>query len=193
MELEGALATADSIIDNQRRSLEDNKLLVDDLILQKVQYELSGTASQSPLAGVVTMADAMRLAQERCHFLVFHDNSLRTALALEGPDPQTVLRDLVRLDNVARKWASNEITSTSFTAACRNAGLDYAAKVSETARQKYGEDYTVEWDGRTVRAEAHVRRGRGTNLYRIHIHLDDDTRQVLVAYIGRHLRGQRDH
>ena len=139
------------------------------------------------------MADAMRIARERCHFLVFHDQVIRSAPELEGPEPQTVLRDLVRLDNVARAWSSNEISRTSFTVACRNAGLDYAPKVSETARQKYEEDYLVEWNGRTIRAEAHVKRGKKANLYRIHIHLDDDTRQVLVAYIGRHLRGKRDH
>jgi hypothetical protein len=192
-ELEGALAAADSMIANQRRSLEENKLLVDDLVLQKVQYELSGVVGESSTAGVATMADAMRLARERCHFLVFHDRAIETALELEGPEPQTVLRDLVRLDNVARAWSSNEISRTSFTVACRNAGLDFASKISETARQKYEEHYLVEWNGRTVRAEAHVKRGKKANLYRIHVHLDDDTRRVLVAYIGRHLPGKRDH
>lgn len=192
-ELEAALVTAESLIDKQRRALEDNKLLVDDLVLQKVQYELSGFAAESSMTGVATMADAIRIARERCHFLVFHDQAIESALELEGPDPQTLLRDLVRLDNVARAWSSNEISRTSFTLACRHAGLDYASKVSETARRKYEEDYLVDWNGRTVRAEAHVKRGKKSNLYRIHVHLDDDTRQVLVAYIGRHLRGKRDH
>jgi hypothetical protein len=39
-----------------------------------------------------------------------------------------------------------------------------------------------------VRAEAHLRRGRKTHLVRIHLYFDDETQQVVVAYIGRHLR-----
>jgi hypothetical protein len=30
-------------------------------------------------------------------------------------------------------------------------------------------------------------------MYRVHVFFDDSLRQVVVAYVGRHLRGKRDH
>jgi hypothetical protein len=70
-------------------------------------------------------------------------------------------------------------------------GLDYASDVSDTARQEYGEDYAVRWQGRVVLARAHLRRGKGVHHYRIHLYLDRDQRRVVVGHIGRHLRGKR--
>jgi hypothetical protein len=67
-------------------------------------------------------------------------------------------------------------------------GLDYAPGISATARQKYVEDYVIEWRGRPVVAAAHLRRGKRSHLVRTHVYFDDETRQVVVAYIGRHLR-----
>ena len=83
---------------------------------------------------------------------------------------------------------AGEISDTSIVLACRQMGLDYAAKVSDTARQKFEADYVIEWRGRPVMAEAHIRRGRRAHLVRIHVYFDRETHQVVVAYIGRHLR-----
>ena len=44
------------------------------------------------------------------------------------------------------------------------------------------------WHGKPVIAAAHLRRGRKAHLVRIHVHFDDERQQVVVAYIGRHLR-----
>ena len=104
-----------------------------------------------------------------------------------------MLQDLARLNDVARAWMSGDLNRTSFQLACRNVGLDYAPTISDTARQKYEEDYLISLDGRTVRAEAHLRRGRKTHLFRIHIYLDEERQRVVVAYIGKHLRGKRDN
>jgi hypothetical protein len=35
---------------------------------------------------------------------------------------------------------------------------------------------------------AHIRNGKGASLYRVHVFFDHETQQVVVAYIGRHLR-----
>jgi hypothetical protein len=134
------------------------------------------------------MTEALRLARLHCPFLVFHDRAIESGEGLEGPEPVSVLQDLVRLNEVARAWMSGEITGTSIKLACRQMGLDFVPAISVTARQKYEEDYLIDWRGRTVRAEAHLRRGRKTHLVRIHLYFDDETQQVVVAYIGRHLR-----
>lgn len=186
-ELEAALSSADRLLKEQRDALEEKGVQLDELVLRNVALEIQ--AGNTP--GVVSIAsvnEAVRLAQSHCPFLTFHDRAIESASSLQGPDPVLVLQDLVRLNEVARAWMAGEISDNSIVLACRQMGLDYAAKVSDTARQKFEEDYLIQWRGKPVRAEAHIRRGRRTHLVRIHVYFDKETHQVVVAYIGRHLR-----
>jgi hypothetical protein len=128
-----------------------------------------------------------------CENLVFHEQALRSAEQIQGIDANRLLQDLVRLNIVAGDWQTGRITNSSLTISCRSFGLNYAAGIGEVAENKYGEDYSFTWRGRTEYAVAHVRNGRGVHLYRVHVFFDDDSHQVVVAYIGRHLRGKRDH
>lgn len=186
-ELQAALADADRIIADQRTRLERKDSQIDQLVLRNVNLEAQ--AGNVPQAiGVASMKEALRLARKHCPFLIFHDRAIESGEQLEGPDPGHVLADLVRLNEVARAWKSGEISGASIQVACRQMGLDYAPGISATARQKYVEDYVVEWKGRAVVAAAHLRRGRKSHLVRTHVYFDDDTGEVLVAYIGRHLR-----
>ena len=186
-ELEAALADADRLLSEQRTQLERKGGQLDELILRNVSLETqAGTTAQ--VRAVPSMTEALRLARLHCPFLVFHERALESGEGLEGPEPVSVLQDLVRLNEVARAWMSGEITGTSIKLACRQMGLDFVPAISVTARQKYEEDYLIDWRGHTVRAEAHLRRGRKAHLVRIHIYFDDETQQVVVAYIGRHLR-----
>ena len=100
----------------------------------------------------------------------------------------SILRDLWRLNGVASRWMAGEISGTSLKAVCAEAGLNFASGISEVARQKYEEDYLIDWHGEKVRAEAHIKRGKKAHLVRIHVYFDTERQQVVVAYIGRHLR-----
>lgn len=186
-EQQAALADADRIIAEQRSKLERKDSQLDELVLRTVSLEAqAGVVPQS--VAVASMKEALRLAQKHCPFLVFHERALESGSELEGPDPGRVLADLVRLNEVARAWMSGEISGSSIQLACRQMGLDFAPGISATARQKYVEDYVIEWRGRAVVAAAHLRRGRRNHLVRIHVWFDEETHQVVVAYIGRHLR-----
>lgn len=186
-DLEASLADADRIIAGQRAEIEKKSSTVDELILKNVSLETMRGKDASILA-VPSMKEALRLAREHCPFLVFHERAIESGESLEGPEPVSVLQDLVRLNEVARAWMSGEITGNSIKLACRQMGLDFAPDVSDNARQKYEEDYVITWHGKTVMAGAHLRRGRKTHLVRIHVFFDDERQQVVVAYIGRHLR-----
>lgn len=186
-ELEAALSSADRLLKEQRDALEEKGVQLDELVLRNVALEIQ--AGNTPgVVSIASVSEAVRLAQSHCPFLTFHDRAIESASSLQGPDPVLVLQDLVRLNEVARAWMAGEISDNSIVLACRQMGLDYAAKVSDTARQKFEEDYLIQWRGRPVRAEAHIRRGRRTHLVRIHVYFDKETHQVVVAYIGRHLR-----
>ncbi len=186
-ELEAALADADRRVAEQRAQLEKKGGQLDELILRNVSLEMQAGNTANTRA-VASMTEALRLAQEHCPFLIFHERAIESGEGLEGPEPVSVLQDLVRLNEVARAWMSGEITGTSIKLACRQMGLDFAPDISATARQKYEEDYLIDWRGKIVRAEAHLRRGRKAHLVRIHLYFDNETQQVVVAYVGRHLR-----
>ena len=187
-ELEASLADADRIIADQRASLEQKRGEVDELILQKVNLEIRAGSESATVRAVPSMKEALRIAREKCGFLVFHERAVESGESLEGPEPVSVLQDLARLNEVARAWMSGEISGSSIKLACRQMGLDFAPDVSDNARQKYEQDYVIDWHGQTVVAGAHLRRGRKAHLVRIHVYFDTERQQVVVAYIGRHLR-----
>ena len=186
-DMQAALADADRIIAEQRAQIEQKGGQLDELILRNVSLEIQA-GSTAQVRAVSSMKEALRLAQQHCPQLVFHERAIESGESLEGPEPVSVLQDLVRLNEVARAWRAGEISGTSIGLACRQMGLDFAPRISDNARQKFEEDYVITWRGETVRAEAHLRRGRKVHLVRIHVYFDQDTQEVVVAYIGRHLR-----
>ncbi len=186
-DMQAALADADRIIAEQRVQIEQKGGQLDELILRNVSLEIQA-GSTPQVRAVASMKEALRLAQDHCPHLVFHERALESGEHLEGPEPVSVLQDLVRLNEVARAWRAGEISGTSIVLACRQMGLDFAPRISDNARQKFEEDYLITWRGETVRAEAHLRRGRKAHLVRIHVYFDQETQEVVVAYIGRHLR-----
>lgn len=123
-----------------------------------------------------------------CEYLTFHERAFQTARDLDGIDANRLLQDLVRLNIVAGDWQAGRINRASLTISCRSLGLNYAAGVSDTAEYKFGSDYAFTWRGRTEYAVAHIRNGRGSRLYRVHVFFDDETHQVVVVHVGRHLR-----
>jgi hypothetical protein len=134
--------------------------------------------------------DAVRQASQLCEHLTFHPRALESAERLDGVDATRLLQDLVRLNVVAGDWRSGRINNATLTISCRSMGLNYAGGISDTAEYKYGDDYAFSWRGRTEYAVAHIRNGKGNRLYRVHLFFDNETQHVVVAYIGRHLRGK---
>ncbi len=186
-DLQGSLTEAERIIAEQSSRIEMRDDQVNKLVLQKLALE-SLAGAQPQLEDVTTMAQAMDLAKSKFEFLVFHDRAMESGKKLEGPEPMSILRDLWRLNSVASRWMAGEISGTSLKAVCAEAGLNFASGISENARQKFEEDYLIDWHGEKVRAEAHIKRGKKSHLVRIHVYFDAERQQVVVAYIGRHLR-----
>lgn len=189
-QLEEAMAEADRLIAEKQSLLDHGDRILDQLILQNTELALLMGRQPAGLVAVNAL-DAVKQAEERCENLTFHPRSFETAATLDGIDANRLLQDLVRLNVVAGDWQTGQINRASLKISCRGIGLDYAAGISDTAEYKYGSEYAFTWRGRTEYAVAHIRNGRGTRLYRVHLFFDDETRQVVVAYIGRHLRGKR--
>ena len=186
-ELEQALAEADRTIDEKNQLLEKGDFIVDQLVLQNTELAIRLGKSPSGLQASSAL-DAVRQAAAICEHLTFHARALETAAQLENVDANRLLEDLVRLNVVAGDWKSGRITKASLTISCRSLGLNYAGGISDTAERKYSDDYAFTWRGRTEYAVAHIRNGKGARLYRVHVFFDDEVQQVVVAYVGRHLR-----
>lgn len=180
MELEASLTSADLIIDRQNK-------LKDHLIAEKTALEIQLSQSTAD-TNIKSVKQAIDFARLHSSFLYFHDRAIESGYALQTADPMAVVRALAALDRVAHKWLVGDIANTSIAATCKAEGLDFAAGISDTAVNKYGSDYQIEWRGQPVLAEAHVRIGVGSHHARIHVYFDSETHQVVVAYIGRHLR-----
>ncbi len=70
-------------------------------------------------------------------------------------------------------------------------GWEYTAHQSETAMNKYPEDYTARVDGKTYQLREHI--GKGSNkdpryTIRIAFAWDKDLEVVVIGYIGQHQR-----
>lgn len=188
-ELEEALTEADRVIAEKQEVLERGDALMDQLVLQNTELAIRLGASPTGLSATSAI-DALRQAEQLCEHLTFHPSAFESAARLDGIDATRLLGDLVRLNVVAADWQSGRINNASLTISCRSMGLNYAGGISDTAEYKFGEDYAFDWRGRTEYAVAHIRNGRGTRLYRVHLFFDAQTQQVVVAYVGRHLRGK---
>lgn len=188
-ELEEALAEADRLVAEKQMMLERGDELRDQLVLQNVNLDVRLGGRARGLSAT-SASDAVRQAMNLCEHLTFHPRALESAETLDGIDANRLLQDLVRLNVVAHDWQSGRINNASLTISCRSMGLNYAGGISDTAEYKYGEDYAFTWRGRTEYAVAHIRNGKGNRLYRVHLFFDNETQQVVIAYIGRHLRGK---
>jgi len=186
-ELEQALAEADRAIEEKNQILANREGLVDQLVLQNSEFAIRLGKNPEGLRAS-SAADAVSQAEELCNNLTFVARARETAAKLQGIDARRLLEDLLRLNVVAGDWKSGRINKASLTISCRSLGLNYAAGISDTAENKFAEDYAFPWRGRTEHAVAHIRHGRGNRLYRVHVFFDDEVQQVVVAYVGSHLR-----
>lgn len=129
---------------------------------------------------------AVQKAMETCTALEFSERFSDSVLGTKINHPDRLLGDLVALNSVAIAWAEGEFADDQFGQACRMRGLDFAASISDAARERFGGDYTIRRGGRDVFAGAHIRRGRMKELVRVHLVLEYQTKKVVVAFAKGH-------
>lgn len=132
--------------------------------------------------------DAVMRAKKECRNLTFAHSALETADKLQGPMPRKVFSILKALDIAVGEWRADRFPLAGLRSYLRDElGLDYVAGISENAEQKFGADYTITHNGKTVVLGPHVRHGRGRTLLRIYLHVDEATKSMLVGKVTRHL------
>ena len=110
--------------------------------------------------------------------------------------PQEVFDALAWLATEYHRLRSNPGGAPNFDmlikAACP--GWSYMSKQTEVTKEQFAEWYTTTLDGKSYELDAHI--GRGTSFdphqtIRIAFDWDDESKQVIVGYLGRHQRNRR--
>lgn len=133
-----------------------------------------------------TLGEVIRRAKASRHHLVILPEAERSASQWHFDRADLVEADLERLDAIAAAWAAGSLRA-DFATTCRERGLDWVRDVSATAKQKFPEDYTRVYRGRTIMLGPHLRRD-GRQLLRVYCYLDEAEHRVVVGHVGRHLR-----
>ncbi len=134
---------------------------------------------------------AVELARQRFRReLTFAPNSESNIASNPFMRPEKVWEALQWLATTYYKSKMGQLRVTNFDQSIKEAcGWWYKGDQGETTLSRYRKSYTANAFGKTYRLAEHI--GKGTNFdarytIRIAFNWDDDLRQVIIGYIGRH-------
>ena len=130
------------------------------------------------------VADAVAYAQKNLANLVFHNRAIESANSSHLMNGRRVYSNLVELNNLAARLQRGDFAPNVFNIYCNQQLSNFAASISDEAENRYAQDYAIEWKGVNVLAKPHIRCGDA----RIHFYHDTTTNEIVIAYVGRHLR-----
>jgi len=175
----------------ENAGLLENATLTDMLSAQKTEER---DRAYSQLATFLLMendksyldkvADAVTYAQKNLDNLVFHERAISSASESHLMNGRRVYSNLVELNNLAARLQRGDFAPNVFNIYCNQQLSNFAPSISDEAENRYAQDYAIDWKGTNVMAKAHIRCGDA----RIHFYHDAKTNEIVVAYVGRHLR-----
>ena len=147
-----------------------------------------------PLGAPASVAEAVTRAQEGAAHLVFTDAAHASAADSPYRRPADVLEALGRLDELATMYADPDGFGRSLSQAAGDLGLTWKGNVSELARSRKPNQYTITHAGERLELGPHVAIGSGSGagfIARIYLHVADGSgtvpRGLYVGHVGRHL------
>jgi len=130
-------------------------------------------------------AQVVAMAKQSFSMLDFHPD-VDSRLGKTSFSPATNQRlfgSLLELNNLAARLRRGDIEPHLFNTYCTEK-FNFAPSVGDNAINKFGSDYTIEWNGKPVQLGPHIR----CNEARIYFYLDQQQRRVVVGHVGEHLR-----
>jgi hypothetical protein len=152
--------------------------------------EPEAAAAEEP----TSVLEAVRIARETLPHLVFTESAEESAADSPFRRPQEILDTLRKLDRLGELHADPEGFGSSLLQAAQEQGLNWRTGVSELARNRWPNAYTVTHDGHALDLGPHVAIGSGSGagfVARIYLHVADGSsgvpRGIYVGHVGRHL------
>ena len=130
-------------------------------------------------------AHVLSLAKRSFTMLDFHDE-LEGRLGTTQFTPATnqrIFGSLLELNNLAARLRRGDIEPHLFNTYCSEK-FNFAPSVGDNAIQKFGSDYTIQWNGKPVHLGPHIR----CNEARIYFYVDATGLRVVIGHVGSHLR-----
>ncbi len=172
--------------DRLRREIE--RLAAENVDLSE-RLEAALASRSGDERGPRTVRGAVELAAERCSNIEFLPSALESAAESPYRQPEKVLLALERIDDIAGRFAADNLQG-GLRAAFEDAGLQYGADISDTAKTQFRREYERRYAGRVVLLGPHVRLGTGPPhaCARIYWFVDEDRRRFVIGHVGKHLR-----
>jgi len=175
----------------ENASLLENATLTDMLSAQKTEER---DRAYSQLATFLMMeddksyldrvSDAVAFAQKNLPNIIFHPRAISSANESHLMNGRRIYSNLVELNNLAARLQRGDFAPNVFNIYCNQQLSNFAASISDEAEHRYAQDYAIDWKGENVLAKPHIRCGDA----RIHFYHDTKTNEIVIAYVGRHLR-----
>ena len=175
----------------ENASLLENATLTDMLSAQKTEER---DRAYSQLATFLMMeddksyldrvSDAVAFAQKNLPNIIFHQRAISSANDSHLMNGRRIYSNLVELNNLAARLQRGDFAPNVFNIYCNQQLSNFAASISDEAEHRYAQDYAIDWKGENVLAKPHIRCGDA----RIHFYHDTKTNEIVIAYVGRHLR-----
>ena len=175
----------------ENAGLLENATLTDMLSAQKTEER---DRAYSQLATFLLMeddksyldrvSDAVAFAQKNLPNIIFHQRAISSANESHLMNGRRIYSNLVELNNLAARLQRGDFAPNVFNIYCNQQLSNFAASISGEAEHRYAQDYSIEWKGVNVLAKPHIRCGDA----RIHFYHDTSTNEIVIAYVGRHLR-----
>ena len=203
---EAALAELEQVRAHRDEVLRDNDALEAEAERQRMAIaELSaalGSAAPEAAEAAADSADeeptsvleAVRIARETLPHLVFTESADESAADSPFRRPQEILECLRKLDKLAALYGDPDGFGASLLQAAQQLGINWRTGVSELARNRWPNAYTVSYNGASLELGPHVAIGSGSGagfVARIYLHVADGSgpvpRGIYVGHVGRHL------
>lgn len=145
------------------------------------------TATRSPITSVAEAAERAR--DDFPQTLTFLPTAIESAGQSPYRWPDRVYGLFQALDELTRRWQESGSIGSGWHAALKPKGYDYSEFISPTAKGKFGDEYTFNYEGRQLLCEHHVTIGARSadTCISIHWHRDEAHKRLVIGWCGKHL------
>ena len=165
----------------EAREIDRDKLVA---ILTSPRADAAAVSNAQNPNYLARVDEAVKFASITFKNLIFHPRSISSSTETELMNGRRILNALFYLDQIAANLKNGKVLKNNFLYECSQQISNFVPTIGEVAINNFAQDYAIEWKGENVLAKPHIRCGDA----RIHFYHDTKTNEIVIAYIGRHLR-----
>jgi len=165
----------------EAREIDRDKLVA---ILTSPRADAAAVSNAQNPNYLARVNEAVKFASITFKNLIFHPRSISSSAETELMNGRRILNALFYLDQIAANLKNGKVLKNNFLYECSQQISNFVPTIGEVAINNFAQDYSIEWKGENVLAKPHIRCGDA----RIHFYHDTKTNEIVIAYIGRHLR-----